>query len=107
MSLDIRRDSYQPGGGAHASQRHESSHDSARPAVINEPVATVFEPRQRSEGTAYPSLSAIARAITGTSWSGPRFFALQGKGSKSRCSDGRNSTYRLVQISATGSYCPA
>ena len=37
------------------------------------------------EGTTYPSLSAIARAITGTSWSGPRFFALQrtGEGSKS------------------------
>jgi Protein of unknown function (DUF2924) len=36
------------------------------------------------EGTTYPSLSAIARAITGTSWSGPRFFALQrtGEGSK-------------------------
>jgi hypothetical protein len=26
--------------------------------------------------TTYPSLSAIARAITGTAWSGPRFFAL-------------------------------
>jgi hypothetical protein len=36
------------------------------------------------QGTTYPSLSAIARAITGTSWSGPRFFALQrtGEGSK-------------------------
>jgi len=34
------------------------------------------------QGTTYPSLSAIARAITGTSWSGPRFFALQ------RASDG-------------------
>jgi hypothetical protein len=29
------------------------------------------------QGATYPSLSAIARAITGTSWSGPRFFALQ------------------------------
>jgi Protein of unknown function (DUF2924) len=29
------------------------------------------------EGTTYSSLSAIARAITGTAWSGPRFFALQ------------------------------
>jgi hypothetical protein len=29
------------------------------------------------EGTSYPSLSAIARAITGTAWSGPRFFALK------------------------------
>jgi len=30
------------------------------------------------QGTTYASLSAIARAITGTSWSGPRFFALKG-----------------------------
>jgi hypothetical protein len=38
------------------------------------------------QGTTYPSLSAIARAITGTAWSGPRFFALQaaGDGSKSK-----------------------
>jgi hypothetical protein len=28
------------------------------------------------QGTTYASLSAIARAITGTGWSGPRFFAL-------------------------------
>jgi Protein of unknown function (DUF2924) len=28
------------------------------------------------QGRTYPSLSAIARAITGTAWSGPRFFAL-------------------------------
>ena len=28
------------------------------------------------QGTRYASLSAIARAITGTAWSGPRFFAL-------------------------------
>ena len=28
------------------------------------------------QGTTYYSLSAIARAITGTTWSGPRFFAL-------------------------------
>jgi hypothetical protein len=32
------------------------------------------------QGTTYPSLSAIARAITGTAWSGPRFFALQRPG---------------------------
>ena len=29
-------------------------------------------------GTTYPSLSAIARAITSTAWSGPRFFGLRG-----------------------------
>src|SRR5204863_8372645 len=28
------------------------------------------------QGTTYASLSAIARAITGTAWRGPRFFAL-------------------------------
>ena len=28
------------------------------------------------EGRTYASLSAVARAITGTRWSGPRFFAL-------------------------------
>jgi len=28
-------------------------------------------------GTTYPSLSTIARAITGTSWSGPRFFGVR------------------------------
>lgn len=33
----------------------------------------VFEERQ------YPSLSAIARAVTGSNWSGPRFFGLRGQ----------------------------
>ena len=32
------------------------------------------------QGTTYPSLSAIARVITGTAWSGPRFFALHRAG---------------------------
>jgi Protein of unknown function (DUF2924) len=32
------------------------------------------------QGTTYPSLSAIARAITGTAWSGPRFFAVRAAG---------------------------
>src|SRR5258707_5765055 len=37
------------------------------------------------QGTRYPSLSAIARAITGTAWSGPRFFALaRGNGAPAR-----------------------
>lgn len=29
------------------------------------------------KGTLYPSLSAVAHAITGTRWSGPRFFGLR------------------------------
>ena len=28
-------------------------------------------------GTTYDSLSAVARAITGTNWNGPRFFGLR------------------------------
>lgn len=32
----------------------------------------------RYKGVRYPSLSAIAREITGTRWSGPRFFGLVG-----------------------------
>jgi hypothetical protein len=32
------------------------------------------------QGRSYPSLSAIARAITGTAWSGPRFFGLRAVG---------------------------
>src|SRR4051812_44764437 len=36
------------------------------------------------QGTTYPSLSAIARAITGTSWSGPRFFALRRAGAANK-----------------------
>jgi hypothetical protein len=42
------------------------------------------------QGTTYPSLSAIARAITGTSWSGPRFFALQRAGEGSSKPKGKS-----------------
>jgi histone H3/H4 len=35
------------------------------------------------EGKPYSSLSAIARAITGTAWSGPRFFGLKSFGKQS------------------------
>ena len=31
------------------------------------------------DGTTYSSLSAVAKMITGTAWSGPRFFGLTGK----------------------------
>jgi hypothetical protein len=33
-------------------------------------------------GKTYPSLSKVALAITGTRWSGPRFFGLRDKPSK-------------------------
>jgi DUF2924 family protein len=51
------------------------------------------------QGTTYPSLSAIARAITGTAWSGPRFFALArgngtpARGNKQRAREGRNGSH--------------
>ncbi|MBL8705974.1 MAG: DUF2924 domain-containing protein [Rhodospirillales bacterium] len=32
------------------------------------------------QGQVYKTLTAVARAITGTHWSGPRFFGLEGKG---------------------------
>src|SRR3954471_10118841 len=36
------------------------------------------------QGTTYPSLSAIARVITGTAWSGPRFFGLRDAGDQAK-----------------------
>jgi hypothetical protein len=39
-------------------------------------TVTVADDGFEWQGTTYASLSAIARAITGTAWSGPRFFAL-------------------------------
>ena len=53
-------------------------------------------------GTTYPSLSAIARAITGTAWSGPRFFALaRGNGTPARRSKkhGRNGSHPASKLS--------
>lgn len=38
----------------------------------------VFEDRR------YQSLSAIAREVTGTNWSGPRFFGLRGEGARGK-----------------------
>src|SRR6266481_1294592 len=39
------------------------------------------------QGTTYASLSAIARTITGTAWSGPRFFALRPTGAPTGSND--------------------
>ncbi|MBP8231595.1 MAG: DUF2924 domain-containing protein [Rhizorhabdus sp.] len=41
----------------------------------------VTDGRFEFDGRSWPSLSAIAREVTGTSWSGPRFFGLNGDGS--------------------------
>ena len=50
--------------------------------------AIVLDEGYAWEGRRYPSLSAIARAITGVSWSGPRFFGLrerEGQSGAARC----------------------
>ncbi len=39
-------------------------------------TVTVTEDGFEHEGTSYPSLTSIARKITGAHWSGPRFFGL-------------------------------
>jgi len=39
----------------------------------------VLEDGFRMDGRSWPSLSALARHITGTNWSGPRFFGLTNK----------------------------
>jgi hypothetical protein len=46
------------------------------------------------QGTTYRSLSAIARAITGTAWSGPRFFALARPNSTSPARSNRRKSVR-------------
>jgi hypothetical protein len=51
------------------------------------------------QGKTYASLSAIARAITGTSWSGPRFFALRPNGVPTRSNNKKS-----VRGSRDGSY---
>src|SRR5262249_27581859 len=58
------------------------------------------------QGTTYASLSAIARAITGTAWSGPRFFALArrngtspARSHKKKCARvGRNGSHPATEL---------
>jgi hypothetical protein len=58
------------------------------------------------QGATYTSLSAIARAITGTAWSGPRFFALArrngtspARSHKKKCARvGRNGSHSATEL---------
>src|SRR5262249_39952282 len=52
-------------------------------------TVTVADDGFEWQGTIYASLSAVARAITGTAWSGPRFFALAPPTGTSDRSDNR------------------
>jgi hypothetical protein len=65
------------------------------------------------QGTTYPSLSAIARAITGTAWSGPRFFALARRNGRPACKSNnkkcvdRNGSHPCDWIESRISLAPA
>jgi hypothetical protein len=50
---------------------------------------TVTEDGFEYAGTSYPSLTKIARKITGAHWSGPRFFGLPAPGAESSSTGGR------------------
>jgi hypothetical protein len=64
------------------------------------------------QGATYTSLSAIARAITGTAWSGPRFFALArrngtspARSHKKKCARvGRNGSHPATELN--NALCP-
>ena len=54
------------------------------------------------EGQAYSSLSAIARAITGTAWSGPRFFTLKSSAAQDAAQDRRAARHHRQSQPSTG-----
>jgi hypothetical protein len=47
-----------------------------------EHCVTVLDDGFEYQGSKYRSLSAIARAITGTRWNGPAFFGLRNRSAK-------------------------
>ena len=53
-------------------------------------IVTVTEDGFEFAGTSYASLSKIAKTITGTHWSGPRFFGLTAAGTGTPADGGRN-----------------
>ena len=53
-------------------------------------IVTVTEDGFEFAGTSYASLSKIAKKITGTHWSGPRFFGLTAAGTDTPTDGGRN-----------------
>jgi Protein of unknown function (DUF2924) len=48
--------------------------------------------------TTYPSLSTIARAITGTAWNGPRFFGLRGAEDRANEKAGSDSVAGAIHV---------
>ena len=58
------------------------------------------------EGNPYSSLSAVARAITGTAWSGPRFFALKSSAGQNATRDRGAARHPPQAQSSTGASSP-
>jgi hypothetical protein len=54
------------------------------------------------QDTRYPSLSTIARAITGTAWNGPRFFGLRVAEGRGNEKDGSGNVARPIQVDQGG-----
>jgi hypothetical protein len=66
--------------------RHRAKHDALPGTVLHRDfdgqqykVLVLSDGRYEFEKKTYKSLSAIAKLITGTQWSGPAFFGLKGK----------------------------
>jgi hypothetical protein len=91
--------------------RRDGSHRAERNLKIGTVLVRDYQGRRHTvtvapegyvwEGHPYSSLSAIARAITGTAWSGPRFFAL--KSAAEQRAHGRGAARHQSQSSAAAS----
>jgi Protein of unknown function (DUF2924) len=80
----------------------DSSSSKARPPVRHVKIGSVIVREHQGElhevmvvpggfcwrGQIFPSLSTIARKITGVSWNGPRFFGLRGKDQPAQADQG-------------------
>ena len=68
-----------PGGRIELPRRIKSGAVLVRTCKDKSHRITVLDDGFSFEGRTYPSLSEIARAITGTRWNGPKFFGLRAK----------------------------
>jgi hypothetical protein len=63
---------------------------------------TVTDEGYQWRGNSYRSLSEIARAITGTRWSGPRFFGVEAKPSPAKRFNGGGPTHKRARETRGG-----
>lgn len=82
---DLGQDNLTPGNGRPTRKKRAASLPVAGTRIIREWNGTRHEVTVLSDGVEYQgrryrSLTAVAKAITGAHWSGPRFFGLQKTG---------------------------